>query len=59
MKDMFWAGKENRYQFQGIIDRSVRYITDIQLLREDLWIRFAQQFKEDADYDAGWRGEYW
>lgn len=59
MKDMFWAEKENRYQFQGIIDRSVRYITDIQLLREDLWIRFAQQFKEDADYDAGWRGEYW
>ena len=59
MKDMFWAGKENRYQFHGIIDRSVRYITDIQLLREDLWIRFAQQFKEDADYDAGWRGEYW
>lgn len=56
---MFWAGKENRYQFHGIIDRSVRYITDIQLLREDLWIRFAQQFKEDADYDAGWRGEYW
>lgn len=59
MKDMFRAGKENRYQFQGIIDKSVRYITDIQLLREDLWIRFAQQFKEDADYDAGWRGEYW
>lgn len=56
---MFWAGIENRYQFQGIIDRSVRYITDIQLLREDLWKRFVQQFKEDADYDAGWRGEYW
>lgn len=28
-------------------------------MRSDLWARFVQQFREDADYDAGWRGEYW
>ena len=28
-------------------------------MRTDLWKRFVQQFREDADYDAGWRGEYW
>lgn len=50
---------ENIYKFNGIFDQSVRYIEEIQLLREDLWKRFVQQFKEDADYEGGWRGEYW
>ena len=47
------------YQFNGIIDRSVTFIEEFQLLRVDLWERFVQQFKEDADYEGGWRGEYW
>lgn len=50
---------QNKYQFNGIIDRSVKYIEEFQLLRIDLWQRFVQQFKEDADYEGGWRGEYW
>lgn len=50
----------NSYKFNGIIDKSVHYIEEFQLLRVDLWKRFVQQFKEeDADYEAGWRGEYW
>ena len=50
---------QDTYQFNGIIDRSVRFIEEFQLVRADLWKRFAQQFKEDADYEGGWRGEYW
>ena len=50
---------KNSYQFNGIIDRSVKFIEEFQLLRVDLWKRFVQQFKEDADYEGGWRGEYW
>lgn len=50
---------QNKYQFNGIIDRSVKFIEEFQLLRVDLWQRFVQQFKEDADYEGGWRGEYW
>lgn len=50
---------QNSYQFNGIIDRSVQFIEKAQLLREDLWERFVQQFREDADYEGGWRGEYW
>lgn len=49
----------NSYKFNGILDKSVHYIEDFQLLRVDLWKRFVQQFKEDADYEGGWRGEYW
>lgn len=47
------------YQFNGIIDKSVKFIEEFQLLRVDLWKRFVQQFKEDADFEGGWRGEYW
>lgn len=46
-------------KYNGIIDKSVHFIEDFQLFRTDLWCRFVQQFKEDADYEGGWRGEYW
>ena len=50
----------NSYKFNGIIDKSIRFIEEFQLLRVDLWKRFVQQFREaDADSDGGWRGEYW
>ena len=51
---------ENCYEFNGIIDKSVHFIEEFQLLRVDLWKRFVQQFREDADIrEGGWRGEYW
>lgn len=60
MKDIFQNDCGDTWKFNGIIDESVAFISDIQLLRTDLWSRFVQQFKEeDADYEAGWRGEYW
>lgn len=59
MRDCFWVDSKNIAKYQGVIDKSVRYIEEFQLLRTDLWCRFVQQFKEDADYDGGWRGEYW
>lgn len=45
--------------YNGIIDKSINFIEEFQLLRSDLWCRFVQQFKEDADFEGGWRGEYW
>ena len=51
---------ENCYEFNGIIHKSVHFIEEFQLLRVDLWKRFVQQFREDADIrEGGWRGEYW
>lgn len=59
MSDFFKVSTKNHYRFHGVIDQTIRYIEEIQLLKTDLWKRFVQQFKEDADYDAGWRGEFW
>ena len=59
MGNCFEANSNTEMKYYGIIDKSVQYIEEFQLLRTDLWRRFAQQFKEDADYEAGWRGEYW
>lgn len=57
--DTFFADYSNACNYQGFIDTAFRYIEDFQLIRPDLWSRFVQQFREDADYEAGWRGEYW
>lgn len=46
-------------EFYSFVDKNIRYIEDFQLLDGDLWERFVNQFREDADFDAGWRGEYW
>lgn len=58
-RDRFSAGMDCAYAWHGVIDQSIRYIEEFQLLRPELWRRFVQQFREDADFDAGWRGEYW
>ena len=29
------------------------------MLRPELWERFVNQFRFDADFDGGWRCEYW
>ena len=50
---------KNICTFPGRYEELVSFIEEFQLLRSDLWKRFVQQFKEDSDYDAGWRCEYW
>lgn len=57
--DTFLNPKDKHTQYQGVFDNSIRYIEKIQLLDPVMWRRFVQQFREDADFDAGWRGEYW
>ena len=57
--DMFFDDFKKEISFKGFIDDSIRYIEDFQLLDGELWARFVQQFNEDSDFDAGWRGEYW
>jgi len=46
-------------KFSGFVENNIKFIEDFQLLDSSLWTRFVHQFKEDADFDAGWRGEYW
>lgn len=60
MRDSLTVSRGNHYRFQGMIHKAVEYIEEVQLLRTDLWKRFVRQFQEeDADYEGGWRGEYW
>ena len=58
-RDRFFVNSTNNYQYNGFADDAMRYIEEFQLLQPALWKRFVQQFREDADFDAGWRGEYW
>lgn len=58
--DVCWVDYENEINYNGIFQKTVEFIEQFQLLRKDWWNRFVKQFKlEDADFDGGWRGEYW
>lgn len=58
--DLHFADYENEYSYRDFMDGFFRFVEEFQLLRPDLWARFVQQFREeDADYESGWRGEYW
>lgn len=58
--DMLFADYDNNYNFSGCLDNAIKFIEKIQLLDQNLWARFVEQYRMlDADYDNGWRGEYW
>jgi len=57
--NVFVQEKENKFHYNGIIDESIRYIERVQLLIPELWNRFVNQYRTEADSDFGWRGEYW
>ena len=58
--DAFLADYKNTYEYVGFVDKAIKYIENIQLLDKTLWTRFVEQYRmADADYDEGWRGEYW
>lgn len=57
--DSFFADYDNTYKYEGFMDKAFTFVENFQLLKPELWKRFVQQFREDADYEAGWRGEYW
>ena len=46
-------------KYNGFVDETFDFVEKYQLKKPDLWKRFVQQFKEDADFEGGWRGEYW
>ena len=56
--DKLFADYKNEYKFDGWFEKAIKFTENNQLLRADLWERFVMQFRQDADYEAGWRGEY-
>lgn len=57
--DAFFSDYDNIYSYTGFINDVFLFIEKEQLLKPSLWRRFVQQFREDADYESGWRGEFW
>ncbi|MEE0946919.1 MAG: glycoside hydrolase family 127 protein [Acutalibacteraceae bacterium] len=58
--DNFFINYNNYYKFDEITEKTVKYIEDWQLLDENLWETFVDQYREQPDAnDGGWRGEYW
>ncbi len=58
--DTFFVDYSNDYNYRGFIDDAFKFTEDSQLLDPVMWERFVRQFREDdADYEGGWRGEYW
>lgn len=49
----------NERKFTGIMDKQAKFIEENQLLNQEDWDLFVQQFLMAVDdNDAGWRGEY-
>lgn len=58
--DVMFADYDNTYRYEGFIDEAFSFIQDFQLMDPTQWARFVEQFRmEDANFDRGWRGEYW
>lgn len=60
VKSVALDNKFNTYSYDGFIDDMIKLIQTNQLLKTDLWKRFVDQFRQDdADFEGGWRGEFW
>ena len=58
--DKFFVDYTANVRYNGFIDEAYKFIEDFQLMDPVMWERFVHQFREDdADYEGGWRGEYW
>ncbi len=57
--DKLFVDYSNAAKYSGFMDAAFAFVENSQLLRPELWDRFVQQFREEADTDNGWRGEYW
>lgn len=58
--DVFARAAEALFCYRGVTAKAIQFVLHEQLLCRPLWRRFARQFHEpDADFDGGWRGEYW
>ena len=54
----FFADASQKYN--GLADRTAKFLQKVQLCDAPLWAKFVQQFRDQLDgTNDGWRGEYW
>ena len=57
--DVLFDTQENIKGLGGNIEKSVNFVMKHQLLNQELWDTFIEQFSYcDDSLDGGWRGEY-
>lgn len=61
--NQYLAG-EAQCRFKGMIDETMRFVEDFQLMDGEHWKRFVEQFRIHSDTDGtiwrnGWKGEFW
>jgi len=59
MREILSNGIIKNVKYNGFVDETFSFVEKYQLNKPELWTRFVKQFREDADYEGGWRGEYW
>lgn len=58
--DSFFSDRSNTYKYDGFMQDAFDFVAEKQLTNTELWKRFVNQFRTDADSgDRGWRGEFW
>lgn len=58
--DTLFANYSNSFKYTNIIDKTIKFVEDFDLLSEGKWNRFVSQYSGNPDdEDLGWRGEYW
>ena len=58
--DSIFLIREMRSKFESAFEDAVRYITDKDLKKPELWKKFVHIFRANEDVDdLGWRCEYW
>ncbi len=59
-RESFFTDDSAIFKYNGFVDEAYRFVLEKQLLKPDLWKKFVDQFRTDADIiNNGWRGEYW
>ena len=57
--DFMYIG-EKVCKVNGVIEDAMRFVSDFDINRPELWKRFVRQFRGTPDdHDYGWRCEYW
>lgn len=59
--DVLFKIPDGSFHYNGIIDSTIRFIEDVQLLKPETWAMFVRQFAGTYpdDEQAAWRGEFW
>ena len=58
--DKLFNSSDTIASYNGRIENAFDFVMKNQLLSPDTFKRFVSQFKmEDADFEGGWRGEFW